>query len=139
MSTFLSSRVIRGLQAKRANMPAPGPRNKYGNRKVIGFALDGSQVEFDSVREAKRWSQLILRQRAGEIRNLERQVAFHFGDPPMRYVASNRKVKYVLDFRYQEVESEEWAHEDSKGMATREFLLKQAMMLHFHGIEVLEV
>ena len=45
--------------------------NKYG---AIKTTLDG--ITFDSAREASRWGQLVLLQRLGKIRDLQRQVPF---------------------------------------------------------------
>lgn len=122
---------------------APAPA-KYRNKKVKGFDIDGNTVTFDSVREAKRWGELVAMQKAGKISQLERQVVYHFGgghkpEHFVRYVGSNRRLKYILDFRYVDNETGELAHEDVKGKATRDFLIKQALMLYFHGIEVLTV
>lgn len=44
-------------------------RAKYGNKRVT---VDG--ITFDSVAESRRWCELKLLERAGEIRNLERQL-----------------------------------------------------------------
>lgn len=46
-------------------------RPKFGNRKVV---VDGQH--FDSVIEAKYWSHLKLRERAGEVYGIERQKRF---------------------------------------------------------------
>lgn len=43
-------------------------RSKYGNKKIV---VDG--ITFDSKLEAKRWGELKLLERAGEIRDLSRQ------------------------------------------------------------------
>ena len=50
--------------------PAP-KRSKYGNRKT---EIDG--LTFDSAKEAKRWGELKLLERAGRIRKLRRQVSY---------------------------------------------------------------
>ena len=46
--------------------------NKYHNKKT--YTSDGTL--HDSRHEAERWSELLLLQRAGKIRDLERQVRF---------------------------------------------------------------
>jgi len=46
-------------------------RSKYRNRKTV---VDG--ITFDSKREAARWQELKLLERAGEITELERQVEY---------------------------------------------------------------
>lgn len=141
MGTIISREAFQRLQHARMRGLKDQPRAKYGNKKVKGFDQDGSVITFDSKREAKRWAELLIRQKAGEIDQLERQISFLFAidGEHLTYVGSNRKVKYVLDFRYREVETGEWAHEDSKGVRTDGYKLKQALMDWVHGIEVLEV
>lgn len=138
MSQRLSAQDFKRL---RAGLPQAAKKPKYGNQKVSAFDVDGKAITFDSKREAKRWSQLLLRLKAGEIDQLERQVPYLFaiGGEFLTYVGSNRKVKYLLDFRYVDKETDELVHEDVKGYATPEYRLKQSLMLLFHGIEVLEV
>lgn len=116
-------------------------RSKYGSEAVLTFDKDGQRIRIHSKREAKRWTELLLLERAGKISQLERQVAFTFpiGEGVLTYVGSNRKVRFVLDFRYIDNESGELVHEDSKGVRTEAYKLKQALMDCVHGIEVLEV
>src|SRR4051794_11332320 len=91
------------------------PRSKYGNRKT---PLDGHV--FDSAREARRWSELRLLERAGLIRGLERQVSY-----PL--VVNGVKVcEYRADFRY--TEGGQVVVEDAKGYRTREFILKKKLV-----------
>ncbi len=114
------------------------PRSKYGNKKHVGFGLDGETIAIDSGREAKRWSTLVTMQKAGLIKDLERQVTYAFGtgDDVVRYVDSKRRMLYKADFRY--VEDGALVVEDAKGMKTREYLIKKALMWHFHKIKVRE-
>ena len=46
-------------------------RNKYGNKKTV---VDG--ITFDSRKEAKRYQELKLLEKAGEIKDLRRQVKY---------------------------------------------------------------
>ena len=55
-------------------------KNKYHNKKVT---VDG--ITFDSVKEARRYSELILLQRAGKIKDLRRQVKFELIPKQYRY------------------------------------------------------
>ena len=71
---------------------------KYGNDRVI---YNGEQ--FDSKKEARRYQQLLLMQKAGAITDLRRQVSFEL--IPSQYVGGKcveRAVKYVADFVYLE-------------------------------------
>lgn len=107
--------------------------NKYGARKTT---LDG--ITFDSAREASRWGQLVLLQRLGKIRDLERQVPFTLcpaedGPDGKRL----RELKYIADFAY--IDEKGYHVEDSKGFRTKEYKLKKRLMWHLYGIEVEEV
>lgn len=121
---------------------------KYGNRKIT---RDG--LTFDSIKEYRRWCELSLLERAGEITGLERQVKYVI--IPAQYapdtVTARGKIKrgkllerecaYVADFRYQM--DGETVVEDvkgyKKGQAYALFALKRKLMLYFHGISVKEV
>lgn len=110
---------------------------KYGNQKV----LDQGE-KFDSKAEHKRWLYLVMLQKAGEIRNLQRQAAFELIPAmPRPSGGSERATKYLADFTYERRDGRKWVKvvEDVKGAVTPEFRLKRKLMLHVHGIEVQEI
>lgn len=114
-------------------------QNKYHNKKV---RVDG--ITFDSVREARRWQELKLMERAGEIRGLKRQVDFEL-IPSQRYtdwrtgkMKTERAIKYVADFVYRDRDGL-MVVEDTKGFRTPEYVMKRKMMFWFHGIVIREV
>lgn len=110
-------------------------RRKYGNRKVT---LDGHQ--FDSKREAARYSQLQLLERAGQITDLELQPRFELIPKQRRDDGKpERACEYVADFRYTDVRTGQQVIEDAKGMRTRDYIMKRKLMLQVHGISVREV
>jgi len=100
-------------------------RNKYGAKKTL---LDG--MMFDSMAEAKRWSELALLQKAGEIKNLKRQVVYEC------VVNGQLVTKYRADFVYDR--AGQTVTEDVKGMPreTALFRLKKKLMFACFGIEV---
>ena len=108
---------------------------KYGNRKVV--TEDGT---FDSVKELRRWQELKLLQKAGEIYELQRQVPFVL--IPMQKdehgKVIERDVKYIADFTYRDRDYR-LGGEDTKGMKTREYIIKRKLMLYRHGIRIVEV
>ena len=95
-------------------------------------------IRFDSTKEARRWGELRLLEKAGEIRNLRRQVRIPLEgrDGPVTFQPSGRKAVYVADFAYEEKRLG-WAEvvEDSKGHQTPEFKLKRAI-LAAQGMEI---
>ena len=108
------------------------------NRKFGNIPQEVDGIRFDSMKEARRWGQLRILEKAGEIRNLKRQVRITLEgkDGPLRFVPSGRTAVYVADFTYEDRRLN-WATviEDSKGHETPEFKLKRAV-LAAQGIEV---
>lgn len=98
--------------------------NKYGNKKVV---VDG--YTFDSKKEARRYGELKLLLRAGKIKNLELQPKFEL-IPTIRTEAETlRKVSYIADFKYTDLESGKVIVEDVKGFKTSVYLLKKRLFL----------
>lgn len=102
--------------------------SKYGNRKVV---VDG--VTFASAREARRYDQLKLLQRAGVIRDLELQKRF-----PLR-VNGNLVCTYICDFAYHDNVRGLGIVEDAKGFRTREYINKAKLFEAIHGFKIVEV
>lgn len=108
--------------------------NKYGNQKVV---LDG--MTFDSKREANRWCELKLLERAGEISNLVRQMPITLL-PAQRNEKGKvieRPIKYIADFMYEQ--NGQTVIEDAKGVRTKEYILKRKLCLWRYGIRIKEV
>lgn len=107
--------------------------SKYRSRKVV---VDG--ITFDSKKEAKRFCELSLLERAGKITDLRRQVRFEL-IPSQRINGKvvERAVHYVADFAYRE--NGLTVVEDTKGFKTKDYIIKRKLMLHFFGIRIREV
>lgn len=120
-------------QAVPAGSAAPAKRPKYNNRKT---EVDG--ILFDSAREAKRYRELGLLHKAGEISKPMRQVRFPLPG----------KTTYVADFVYFELwpkfqhirlpASPRAVIEDVKGVRTPEYKLKAKLMFEHWGIAIKE-
>ena len=102
--------------------------NKYHARAV---RLDG--IWFPSQKEAHRYLELKLLERAGVIKDLRLQVPFVLL-PKSQY---GRAVKYIADFVY--TEDEKQVVEDAKGYRTDVYKLKRRIMAELLGIEIKEV
>ncbi len=108
-------------------------RSKFNARKTV---LDG--ITFDSAREARRWSELLLLQRGGNITGLERQVVYVLA-PAVKLHAEARikpALRYIADFRYYVPETGETIVEDAKGHETEGARIKRHLMATVHGIGV---
>lgn len=117
---------------------------KYNNKKVI---VDG--ITFDSKKEARRYKELKLLERAGQIQNLELQKEYEL-IPTQREADTvgvrggikrgkviEHAVKYKADFVY--TENGETVVEDTKGMRTKDYVIKRKLMLYVHQIRIREV
>lgn len=99
--------------------------NKY---RAVRTVVDGRV--FDSKREARRYEELKLLERAGLIRDLEIQPKF-----PLE-VNGRRVATYRGDFQYWE--GGEFIVEDCKGVRTPIYRLKAKLMFALYGIEIRE-
>lgn len=108
--------------------------NKF---RAIATTVDG--IRFDSLKEARRWGELRLLERAGQIRNLKRQVAIDLQgkNGPLR-TRKGRCMRLTVDFVYEDSRLG-WAavYEDSKGVPTRDYEVRRAVAQAM-GIEVIE-
>lgn len=86
-------------------------RRKYGNTPTV---VDG--IRFDSLREANRYSELKLMERAGEISDLRLQVRYQL------CVNGVKVCTYVADFVY--VRDGITVVSDAKGVRTRDYILE---------------
>lgn len=145
-------------------------KNKYYSKKVT---IDGET--FDSKKEARRYRELLLLEKAGEITGLERQVPFVLIPPqreepcefykrgankgkPKRGKLIEHGVNYIADFVYKIPVTEERTIagsdgrimpytatvfktivEDTKGVKTKDYIIKRKLMLFLHGIRIKEV
>lgn len=122
--------------------------SKYHSKKMV---VDG--IVFDSRKEGRRYTELLLLQRAGEISNLQRQVEYELLPNQYyveqrysesgkklknKYTLLERKVCYVADFVYTDKDGKVIV-EDTKGFRTKEFVIKRKLMLYIHGIKIKEI
>ena len=117
-------------------------QNKLKAEKVTLPLPDGTEHTFDSKKEARIYTELRIRQKAGEISDLRLQVAYDL--IPKQKLSSGkteRGVKYVADFVYTENGEEKVV--DAKGYrggsAYAVFVIKRKLMKWVHNIEVIEV
>ena len=124
-------------------------RNKYHNKKI-----NVNGITYDSKKEYRRHQELSLLERVGTIQDLRRQVKFIL-IPAQREPSTEiyqkgakkgclkpgklveRECSYIADFVYKE--DGKTVVEDTKGVRTKEYILKRKMMLHFYGIKIKEV
>mgnify|MGYP002706008184 CR=1 FL=1 len=124
-------------------------KNKYGNRKTV---VNG--IEFDSRKEAVRYQELRLLERAGKISGLRLQEKFIL-IPSQREASTEvyksgpqkgrrkpgklleKECSYIADFCY--TENREIVVEDTKGFRTEAYKIKRKLMLERYGIRIREI
>lgn len=122
---------------------------KYGNKKTT---RDG--VFFDSKKEARRYSELKIMEKAGVISGLELQKPFELipaqYEPVPRYGKNGKRLAdgkrciekscvYKADFVYFDNEKKQFIVEDTKGVKTKDYIIKRKLMLYVHGIRIQEI
>lgn len=121
--------------------------SKYKSRKVT---KDGMQ--FDSLKEYKRYTELALLEKVGQISRLERQVKFVLIPAQYERVSMSdyinskgkktrgklieRECSYKADFCYWK--DGQRIVEDTKGFKTKDYIIKRKLMLQVHGIRIKE-
>ena len=121
--------------------------SKYNSKKVI---VD--DIKFDFRKEANRWFELRMLERAGKISNLQRQYKFvliptqieqyeRYGKTGKRLLDGQRVIEkecaYYADFVYYE--DGKLVAEDVKGFRTEVYKIKRKMMLEKYGIRIKEI
>lgn len=123
--------------------------SKYHSKKVT---VNG--IVFDSKKEARRYHELLLLERAGEISNLVRQKRYillptqredteevysrgaHKGERKQGKVIE-KECSYISDFEYDDKQGNHIV-EDCKGIRTEVYKIKKKLMLYVHGIRIKE-
>ena len=119
--------------------------NKYRNKKVRA-----NGVMHASKKELRRWNELLLLQRAGQIKDLKRQVKFVL-IPAQREddiigkrggikqgKLIERECSYIADFTYTD-KNGNFVVEDTKGIRTKDYVIKRKLMLYVHEIRIKEI
>jgi hypothetical protein len=105
-------------------------------------------MTFDSLKEYRRFCELRLLERAGQITELKRQVKCVL--IPAQYEPDTtgprggvkrgklieRECSYIADFVY--VQDGKLVVEDTKGFKTPEYRIKKKLLLYIHGIRIKE-
>lgn len=118
--------------------------SKYKAKKIT---YNG--IVFDSKREYHRYRELLMLEKAGQITDLQMQVKYVL-IPTQREPDTigkrggikkgkviEKEVAYYADFVYRN--GLETVVEDTKGVRTKEYVIKRKLMLYIHGIRITEV
>ena len=137
--------------------------NRKNNTKLNNKSIVIDGIEFQSKKEGKRYAELKLLQRAGEISDLELQKKYELipaqyeivetgeqykvgerkGQPKTKRVCVEQSIVYIADFVYQKngqtVVEDVKGYRDPASATYAKFVLKRKMMLFFYGIKIKEV
>ena len=108
-------------------LPDKPKPHKYGAKPVV---IDG--IRFASQKEGRRYQELLLLQRSGEIRDLKLQPRIDICAPGYGKVCT-----YVADFFY--TAGGHPVYEDCKGFKTQIYRLKKKLVCAFVGIDIKEI
>lgn len=132
--------------------------NKLNNQSIT---IDG--IKFDSKKEGRRYSELKLLLRSGQISDLELQKRFELipaqfetvetgeyykvgakkGQPKTKQVCIEQSLVYIADFVYKEngqtVVEDVKGFRDTSSATYAKFVIKRKLMLWKYGIRVKEV
>lgn len=129
-------------------------KSKYKSRKA---KIKG--LVFDSHKEARRYYELSLLEKARVIQDLQRQVPFELipaqyeeiltgefykrgklkGQPKTKRVCIEKSVVYNADFVYYENGKKVVEDTKSEATKTKDYIIKRKLMLYIHGIKIREV
>ena len=128
---------LRELQAGKSGKPG-----KYRNRPACRLTPSGREIRFASQKEARRYDELMLLLRSGEISGLKVHPQYTLLDA---YTTADGErsaaVRYEADFEYRDLRGEAVVEDCKGGKATktRLYILKKKLMLEKHGIGVIEI
>lgn len=94
--------------------------NKYNAKKTT---IDG--ITFDSKKEANHYCELKLLEKAKEISHLQLQPRFELQPKFEKNGKKYRAIEYVADFMYYDNRLKKTIIQDTKGMKTEIFKIKQ--------------
>lgn len=107
---------------------------KYHNSKTI---IDG--IKFASKKESKRYQELKLLEKNGDITELELQPRFTLQPKYRKNGKTIRKIEYVADFSYRDKKGKHIV-EDVKGIKTEVYKLKKKIFEYkYPTLEIKEI
>ena len=138
-------------------------KRKRNYRKLNNQSITIDGIEFQSKKEGRRYSELKLLQRAGQISDLELQKKYELipaqyetietgeyykvgakkGQPKTKEVCIEQSLVYIADFVYKEngqtVVEDIKGFRDTSSATYAKFVIKRKLMLWKYGIRIKEV
>ena len=114
------------------------PLVKVKRSKFHNIRIEADGHKFDSKKEYKRYCELKLLERGGLIGDLRLQVPFELVPAQQGGLRKELPLKYVADFVYFDNEKGREIIEDTKGVKTKDYVIKRKLM-KLKGLEITEV
>jgi len=119
-------------------MSRRGPYSRAGKFNAQPTTVDN--IRFASKAEARRYAELKLLEKAGEIARLERQPVFPiYGYKQLGSGESTHVCNYVADFGYYDVRAKVQVIEDVKGVRTPVYRLKRKLVEAQYDFTITEI
>ncbi|MGO3751192.1 MAG: DUF1064 domain-containing protein [Peptoniphilaceae bacterium] len=110
----------------------------YSKYKAKKTKVDG--ITFDSRKEANRYKELKLLERAGVIKSLELQPKFLLQEEYIKDGKTIKEITYKADFMYYDGEKNKVVIEDVKGFKTDVYRLKKKLFEYkYKNLKIMEV
>lgn len=110
----------------------------YRKYKAVKTTVDG--IKFDSKKEARRYQELKLLEKAGVIKDLGLQPNFLLQDKFKKNGKTYRKIEYIADFIYWDCEKNCTVIEDVKGLKTQVYSIKKKLFeFKYPDLEIREI
>ena len=111
---------------------------KPSKYRAIKTVVDG--ITFDSRKEGRRYRELRLLEKAGVIKDLCLQPHFLLQEAYKKNGKTVRKIEYIADFSYYDLEKDKFVVEDVKGLKTDVYRLKKKIFeFKYPDLEISEI
>lgn len=111
---------------------------KPSKYRAIKTVVDG--ITFDSRKEGRRYRELRLLEKAGVIKDLSLQPHFLLQEAYSKNGKAVRKIEYIADFSYYDLEKDKFVVEDVKGVKTDVYRLKKKIFeFKYPDLEISEI
>lgn len=108
---------------------------KYNNKKV-----NIDNITFASKKEAKRYNELKMLERAHVISDLQLQKVFELQPKYINCIGQHiRAITYVADFYYYDNEKKQYIVEDTKGFRTEVYKIKKKLFEYKYNSTINEI
>ena len=133
-----------GPEARRQVLEKLGVLHADTVRKYHNQPDSRGKLRFDSKKEARRYDELMLMRKAGQIRDLRLQQQYTLQESYRTETGERvRAIRYVADFVYERREGDAWARvvEDVKSRATKtaQYEMKKKLLRERFGLTIEEV